>query len=67
MSDLSATYQLKTDKEHILSNPDTYTGSMDTIETLLYIWNGNEEDSKRCDDRPGCSDENLLSPVFSKQ
>ena len=46
MTDLTALYQKKTDKEHILSNPDTYTGSMDIIETPLYIWNGDEESSK---------------------
>ena len=30
---LAHKYQKKTDKEHILDNPDTYTGSMECVET----------------------------------
>ena len=33
---LTEQYQKKTDKEHILDNPDTYIGSVDNIETELY-------------------------------
>ena len=38
-TDLSNKYQQKTDKEHILSNPDTYIGSIEEIESPLYILN----------------------------
>jgi DNA topoisomerase-2 len=37
--ELSNKYQQKTDKEHILSNPDTYIGSIEEIESPLYILN----------------------------
>ena len=29
---LAKTYQKKTDKQHVLDNPDTYTGSMEVTE-----------------------------------
>ena len=41
---LAKKYQKKTDKEHILDNPDTYTGSMEQITSELHILN--EEDSR---------------------
>ena len=34
---LSTKYQQKTDKQHILDNPDTYIGSIELIESALYI------------------------------
>ena len=37
--DLSKKYQKKTDKEHILSNPDTYIGSVENVEHNEYIFN----------------------------
>ena len=36
---LANTYQKKTDKEHVLDNPDTYTGSMEETEYDTYIVN----------------------------
>jgi DNA topoisomerase-2 len=36
-SELSAKYQQKTDKQHILDNPDTYIGSVEEIESNLWI------------------------------
>ena len=44
---LAKTYQKKTDREHVLDNPDTYTGPMEKtdIETFLF----NEE--KKCFDK----------------
>ena len=36
---LSKQYQKKTDKQHILDNPDTYIGSIEQIDTLIYIFN----------------------------
>lgn len=43
MSTLENTYQKKTDKEHILDNPDTYVGSIENVEQPLYIM---DEDGK---------------------
>ena len=40
-TELSTKYQKKTDKEHILDNPDTYTGSMDMLDNQLFIFNDN--------------------------
>ena len=36
-SQLAKQYQKKTDKEHILDNPDTYTGSMEQVSTELHV------------------------------
>jgi len=36
---LSNKYQQKTDKQHILDNPDTYIGSVENIESNLWILN----------------------------
>ena len=35
---LAEKYQKKTDKEHILDNPDTYIGSVEHLETDLYVF-----------------------------
>jgi len=43
-SALSTKYQKKTDIEHILSNPDTYIGSVEEIETMQWVLN--EEENK---------------------
>ena len=40
-SELSKTYQKKSDKEHILDNPDTYVGSVENVETTLYTFDEN--------------------------
>jgi DNA topoisomerase-2 len=37
--DLSNKYQQKTDKQHILDNPDTYIGSVEKIESNVWILN----------------------------
>ena len=44
--DLANKYQQKTDKEHILDNPDTYIGSVEIIESNQFIFSTNEEDLK---------------------
>ena len=36
---LEKQYQKKTDKEHILDNPDTYIGSVENVDTTSYIFN----------------------------
>ena len=38
MTSLEKKYQKKTDKEHILDNPDTYIGSIENIEQQNYIY-----------------------------
>ena len=40
---LAKKYQKKTDKEHILDNPDTYTGSMEEITNHLHILNSDSD------------------------
>ena len=40
--DLSNKYQQKTDKQHILDNPDTYIGSVEQIDSDLWILNNEE-------------------------
>ena len=37
---LSKTYQKKTDKQHVLENPDTYTGSMEATGYETYVMDG---------------------------
>ena len=37
-SALTQKYQKKTDKEHVLHSPDTYTGTMDEIENEMYCF-----------------------------
>lgn len=37
--ELSHKYQQKTDKQHILDNPDTYIGSVENVESDLWIFN----------------------------
>ena len=39
---LSNKYQQKTDKQHILDNPDTYIGSVEEVDSNVWIINDNE-------------------------
>ena len=34
---LAKTYQQKTDKQHVIDNPDTYTGSMESTPVDTYV------------------------------
>jgi DNA topoisomerase II len=43
-NELSAKYQQKTDKQHILDNPDTYIGSIEQIDSDMWIFD--EETNK---------------------
>ena len=36
--ELSQKYQMKTDKQHVLDNPDTYTGSMEMTDYDTYVY-----------------------------
>lgn len=39
MTTLSQQYQRKTDKQHVLDNPDTYIGSVEKIESEMWVLN----------------------------
>jgi DNA topoisomerase-2 len=52
-SELSHKYQQKTDKEHILSNPDTYIGSIENIESDSYIFDTDKIINKNISINPG--------------
>lgn len=38
-TELAEKYQQKTDKEHILANPDTYIGSVENVDAELWLYN----------------------------
>jgi DNA topoisomerase II len=44
MTDLATKYQKKSDKQHVLDNPDTYTGSMELTEYNTYVF----DDVSKC-------------------
>jgi len=39
---LANKYQQKTDKQHILDNPDTYIGSVEEVDADLWIMNNDD-------------------------
>ena len=39
---LSKQYQKKTDKEHILDNPDTYIGSVENVDSTIWLFNNDK-------------------------
>jgi len=41
MTEISKQYQKKTDKEHILDNPDTYIGSIENVTQNMYVFENN--------------------------
>jgi DNA topoisomerase-2 len=43
---LANKYQQKTDKQHILDNPDTYIGSVEKVEADLWVINGSESEER---------------------
>jgi DNA topoisomerase-2 len=43
-SALSQQYQQKTDKQHILENPDTYIGAVENVDA--HLWACNEDGTK---------------------
>ena len=50
---LSNKYQQKTDKQHILDNPDTYIGSVEEIDSDQWIIEGNKIVEKNIKYIPG--------------
>ena len=53
MTSLEEKYQQKTDKEHILDNPDTYIGSIENVEQPLYIYEKDHIVEKNMHYNPG--------------
>ena len=50
--ELSSKYQQKTDKQHILDNPDTYIGSVEKVEADLWILSeANEKSDEKSDEK----------------
>ena len=43
-TDLAKQYQRKTDKQHILDNPDTYIGSVENVEADMWVF---DDESQR--------------------
>ena len=43
-SSLAKQYQRKTDKQHILDNPDTYIGSVENVDSNMWVY---DESSKK--------------------
>lgn len=52
-SSLATKYQKKTDKEHVLDNPDTYTGSMTETDYETYVFEKGEVVAKQIRMIPG--------------
>ena len=46
-------YQKKTDKEHILDNPDTYIGSVENVDSNIWLFNNDKIISKHINYIPG--------------
>ena len=42
MTELADKYQKKTDKQHILDNPDTYIGSIENIDSVVWLFRDNK-------------------------
>ncbi len=55
MSKLAEVYQKKTDKQHILDNPDTYIGSVENVDGDHWVYNETEKkmESKNLEYIPG--------------
>ena len=53
MASLANQYQKKTDKEHILDNPDTYIGSIENVNGPMYVYEDGKIINKTIDYNPG--------------
>ena len=53
MTSLATQYQRKTDKEHVLDNPDTYIGSVEKVDSEQWIFENNQIVSKTIEYVPG--------------
>jgi DNA topoisomerase-2 len=43
MTDLAKQYQRKTDKQHILDNPDTYIGSIENVDAQMWVYDDSQK------------------------
>ena len=43
MTDLAKQYQRKTDKQHILDNPDTYIGSIENVDAQMWVYDDTQK------------------------
>lgn len=43
MSDLAKQYQKKSDKEHVLDNPDTYIGSVEKVDASMFVFDDSNQ------------------------
>ena len=50
---LTIKYQKKTDKQHILDNPDTYIGSVECVDQEMFICENNKLECKNINYVPG--------------
>jgi DNA topoisomerase-2 len=50
---LALQYQQKTDKQHILDNPDTYIGSIENVDANMWVFEGNAIINKTIEYNPG--------------
>lgn len=53
MSSLSKQYQRKTDKEHVLDNPDTYIGSVEKVDSDQWVYENEKIVNKTIEYVPG--------------
>ena len=53
MTDLSEVYQRKTDKQHVLDNPDTYIGSVEKVDSEQWIYDNEKIVLKTIEYVPG--------------
>ena len=53
MTDLAAQYQRKTDKQHVLDNPDTYIGSVEKVDSDQWVYENDSITLKSIDYVPG--------------
>ena len=53
MASLSKQYQKKTDKQHILDNPDTYIGSVEQVESNEFVFENGKIIQKNISYLPG--------------
>uniref|UniRef100_A0AB39JER0 DNA topoisomerase 2 n=1 Tax=Florenciella sp. virus SA2 TaxID=3240092 RepID=A0AB39JER0_9VIRU len=53
MADLKATYKKKSDKEHILDNPDTYIGSIENVDQQMFVFKDNNIKDSLINYNPG--------------
>ena len=52
-SEIAKQYQKKTDKQHILDNPDTYIGSVETVDANMWVFDGDKIALKQIEYVPG--------------